>query len=819
MRGIMPERILKDFRTVLVRIKRGEFEHLPPFFQSKFLMWFLVLVLAATISILTTMSLQHIPTQLQEGMIAPRDIKADKNYEIVDEEATYKFKQEAIDSILPVYDLDSLIVESITERIRLAFSNVRTRYHDIIDAKPKRGSKRYVLNEEDSKELRDYFSDNLGVTPTPAQWKLLLGERFSKRSEDFLIEIISKGMDRPVVAERAALDAAGNEGIVLRKLAGTKGSDVGDEYKETILKDVSAIFSTEEVRKLIGKIEMPSRGFRNPSYPKGIRSFAQELVEPDCSFNRIETDERRELAAENVKDVTLNIKSGEMIIREGSRYEPWHIKVLEGIRKDRQIGLYSLEFLGTLLLVLIFMVLPFYLAERFFQRIKPTKSDHFFMAFVGLSILVIVRLSIILAPALQSTIFVGAPTSALYYAIPLAGGAMLLRMYLSAEITMIFAVVISILSGFIIESDIQFMVFCLMTNFAAIIAVTRVDKRTAIIRAGAITGAIGVITILGSELISIATTTKAFTISDVLWGMILAFLGGIGCAIYTMIAAPIVESVSGYISDIKLLELANLNHPLLRELIVRAPGTYHHSHLVGVLGEAAAEAIGANPLLVRVGAYYHDIGKMKKPPYFIENAKVGDNKHEKLNPSMSALIVSAHVKDGMEMAKQAGIPRIITDMIPQHHGTRIMSFFYNKAKEMEDPTVEKVDQKDFKYPGPKPQSREAAILMLADVTEASVRSLKEKSTTRIQQTVQRAINDIFVESQLDECELTLRDLNEIAKSFVRILLGIYHQRIEYPKDKEQENGKTEISVVDEGSTREALDDEPTLRTEAKPKKD
>ena len=277
----------------------------------------------------------------------------------------------------------------------------------------------------------------------------------------------------------------------------------------------------------------------------------------------------------------------------------------------------------------------------------------------------------------------------------------------------------------------------------------------------------------------------------------MAFLGGVGCAVYVMIGAPIVESISGYTSDIKLLELANLNHPLLRELIVRAPGTYHHSHLVGILAEAAAEAIGANSLLVRVGAYYHDVGKIKKPQYFIENSRNGENKHEKLSPYMSALIVSAHVKDGLEMAMGAGIPKVISDMIPQHHGTRLISYFYEKARQMKDPEIEKVDEKDFCYPGPKPQTREAAILMLADVTEASVRALKEKSTTRIRQTVQHAINDIFAESQLDQCDLTLRDLNDIAESFVRILLGIYHQRIEYPKG---EHEKTDINVVGNSST-------------------
>ena len=226
---------------------------------------------------------------------------------------------------------------------------------------------------------------------------------------------------------------------------------------------------------------------------------------------------------------------------------------------------------------------------------------------------------------------------------------------------------------------------------------------------------------------------------------------------------------------------------------MRAPGTYHHSHLVGVLGETAAEAIGANALLVRVAAYYHDIGKMKKPAYFIENSKGLENRHDRLTPHMSALIVASHIKEGVEMTMTAGIPKVIVDMIPQHHGTRMISYFYEKAKAQTNPGIDKIDPKDFQYPGPKPQTREAAIMMLADVTEATIRSLKEKTSIRIQQTVQRAITDIFSESQLDECELTLQDLTAIGNAFVRILLGIYHQRIEYPKSE---------GNFDEGSDRE-----------------
>ncbi len=418
----------------------------------------------------------------------------------------------------------------------------------------------------------------------------------------------------------------------------------------------------------------------------------------------------------------------------------------------------------------------------------------------------------VVLPTIRETFFSTVPASALNYIIPIAGGAMLIRMLLSTEVTLVFALVMSMCAALFVQTDIQLATFALLSSMAAMIAIAHVDRRTLIMRAGLITGLANVLIVIAIRFIGMASVTEAVSAVGFMWCLVFAFIGGLGCAIFVMIAAPIIEWLMNYTTDIKLLELANLNHPLLRELIVSAPGTYHHAHLVGILGEAAAEAIGANALLVRVGAYYHDIGKMNKPQYFIENTRNGENKHEKLTPHMSALIVQAHVKDGIEMAQAARLPKVITDMIPQHHGTRMISFFYEKAKSQEDPDRQKIDPKDFRYPGPKPQTREAAILMLADVVEAQVRSIKEKNPARIEQTVRKIIDDVFREAQLDECELTLRDLNEIHKAFVRILLGIYHQRIEYP-DKE----KGERSRENLGSGIDAEQEAPP-GAEARPEK-
>jgi putative nucleotidyltransferase with HDIG domain len=271
---------------------------------------------------------------------------------------------------------------------------------------------------------------------------------------------------------------------------------------------------------------------------------------------------------------------------------------------------------------------------------------------------------------------------------------------------------------------------------------------------------------------------------EILVALPAAFIGGLLAGIISTGIIPLFEMAFGFTTDLKLLELSNLDQPLLRELMVQAPGTYHHSVIVSNMVEATAKAIKANPLLAKVSAYYHDIGKIKKPLYFIENQMGSENKHEKLAPSMSSLVLISHVKDGVELAKEHKLGSEIIDIIQQHQGKGLITYFYQKAKEQvagRGKKASKVKEEDFRYPGPKPQTKEAGLVMLADMVEAASRSLSDPTPARIQGTVQKIINKVFSDGQLDECELTLKDLHEIAKSFNKTLSGIFHQRVEYPE--------------------------------------
>jgi putative nucleotidyltransferase with HDIG domain len=241
---------------------------------------------------------------------------------------------------------------------------------------------------------------------------------------------------------------------------------------------------------------------------------------------------------------------------------------------------------------------------------------------------------------------------------------------------------------------------------------------------------------------------------------------------------PFLEYAFKITTDISLLELLDLNQPLMKTLMITAPGTYHHSVIVGNLVESAAEAVGVNPLLARVSSYYHDIGKIKMPDYFVENQGGGASRHDKLTPHMSSMIITSHVKEGVELARQYKLPKTVIDIIKQHHGSALITYFYQKAREQDQGTEPIIE--DYKYPGPKPQTRVAALVMMADAVEAASRVLNDPTPARIAALVDRIINHIFLDGQLDECELTLKDISEVKKRFTYILTGIFHKRIDYP---------------------------------------
>lgn len=489
-------------------------------------------------------------------------------------------------------------------------------------------------------------------------------------------------------------------------------------------------------------------------------------LKPNLIYDKVQTEQLKKSAEENVPNVYIykEVKKNEKILSRGEKVSKEDLMKLKEINKitganklptTMGIFLFSLLFLS-----LITVSYKFY-NPKFYQDISK-------LLLVSLIIIIIVTITkfIIISPF---------PS----YLIPVAMAGMVISMLISFPVAIKVAIFLSILVGIMIGDNILPAICFLAGSITGSLAVRDVRKRSQLLKAGLLVGEIQFLTVLSLGLFFNLSYT--YFIRE---GLI-ALSNGLLSSFLVLGVLPVLEHSFKITTNIRLLELSDLNHPLLKELLLKAPGTYHHSLIVSNLAERAAEAVGANPLLTRVGGYFHDIGKLEKPEYFSENQVQGKDKtrHEKLTPSMSSLIIINHVKKGIELAQKYKLPPAIIDFIEQHHGTSLVYYFYHKA--LENKGEEEIKEEQFRYPGPKPQTKEVAIVSLADAVEAATRSLQEPTPARIKGLVKEIINNKFVEGELDECELTLKDLNRISEVFIRMILSIHHVRVEYPSDKKQ----------------------------------
>lgn len=437
----------------------------------------------------------------------------------------------------------------------------------------------------------------------------------------------------------------------------------------------------------------------------------------------------------------------------------------------------------------LIIITVFYIFYRDIKRYKPLYlKDHKMMVLLGL----LVVFTLLLAKLFSYLHFglhrgLNLPEGMYYiYGIPIPLGAMLVSLLFDFHTAMIFSVTIGLITGIWFDNP-YYTLYVFIGSLTASFSVVRCKKRSAIIKAGFYVSLVNIL------LVSIIHIAKgSFFDLSILPALLFVGVSGVLISAIVSVVLPLIEMTFDITTDISLLELLDLDQPLMRQLMITAPGTYHHSVIAGSLAEAAAEAVGANALLARVSAYYHDIGKIKMPEYFVENQTSSINKHDKLTASMSSMILISHVKEGVELARQHKIPRVVCDIIQQHHGTSLIAFFYKKA--IETAGEQLPSEEAFRYPGPKPQTRVAALVMMADAVEAASRTLDDPTPARISALVDRIINNIFLDGQIDECELTLKDLSIIKSRFTYILTSIFHRRVQYPvietKKAEQRNGNS-----------------------------
>lgn len=689
------------------------------------------------------------------GTPAVGTFKAPRELEIPDPEATERLRAQAVASERPVWNFDESAIEDAASRVRAGFRAMRD--------DPRR-DRRGLLPEAE----RGRLEARLGAPVRAQDFEALARDRFSDEAEAQVVALAARAL-AGLVVEDASRFSAEEHGVVVRTIRG--GSAQGEHvvFDLAIVRDVAAV--REDVARAAEALPGRSRGLR-----EAVTRLATGLVRPTLLHDAVETAERRTAAAARVKPVALRLKRGEKVVGDGEPIERRHLVLFRGIEAQaRRHDVLAIRAGGAALLAALIALLWRY-ARRNVRGFTPGTRDALLLAGAFLGTVVMAAAGFALGDLLHDRWTRLAP-EAFHLLLPFAAGAMIVRSVLSAQPALLFTIAAAVAVGLLAGQSIFVAIHVLLTGCAAAgLVVVRQHDRASLFRVGMVVGLLGA---------GLAVATHLFTgagIAAALWPALAAL--GAGALLLPILAVgmlPVVELVFGYVTDVKLLELANLNHPALKDLIVHAPGTYHHSVVMGSLVEAAAEAIGANPLLARVCAYYHDIGKIRNPSWFAENQR-GENRHDQAAPSMSAVIVRRHVTDGIELAHRWKLPAVVADVIPQHHGTRLVSFFHAKAMEAARAAGDETPLDDalYRYPGPRPQSVEAALVMIADACEASARALPEPSREKLRGIVERRVHELFGEGQLDECPLTLRDLTSIGAAMVRALEAVYHVRPDYP---------------------------------------
>ena len=509
---------------------------------------------------------------------------------------------------------------------------------------------------------------------------------------------------------------------------------------------------------------------------RGAYELVTSFLVPNLAYSESETESRRRQAIETISPIKGSVLKGERIIDEHERVTPEHVDKLQSLvrhlNQERQQDPYlpTLQTVGRFVISGLMVATLFAFLGSFREPIYRQTSN-----FVLFGILVLIP-AVVAHYAAEG----GAITP---FLVPIALSAIIATVLFDAEIGMLVSVVAAVICSSILGS-LQHSVVFMVTGAVGAFAVRNVLNRGDFYRSIAYISAAYMLTILATGILFSNYATLEDFLERARGDVIFGIFTSCGSAILAIGLLPIFESTFNVITSITLLELSDLNRPLLRNLAIRAPGTYSHSIIMASLSEAAAEAIGADPLLSRVGCYYHDIGKMIRPHYFIENQK-GVNPHDELQPRMSALILISHVKEGVELAREEGLPRAIIDIIPQHHGTGEIVSFKHRALERGDKQA--VRDEDFRYPGPKPQTKEAGIVNLADAIESATRTIPGNAPDQIKGMVQTIIKGRFTAGELDECDLTLRDLTRIQEAFPPILEATRHARVAYPWQQEQQS--------------------------------
>lgn len=546
-------------------------------------------------------------------------------------------------------------------------------------------------------------------------------------------------------------------------------------FKKSTNELLSAIMREDITQdNLANKVDTVQNNFQKTELSQDLKNIGGLLIKTILKPNKTvdeETTKRRKDDAK-VRANIEKIEKGAWIIRSGDEVTQDKLKIIEELNLlDTKDG-FDYPFAAGILaiLVLLAFILILYM-NHFCKKTFQNRND-----------LILISLIMVLTLLIARFVY---EYSVL--AIPIFIAAMLISILMDLKLAIVINFLLTIAISFITNGDPAFMYMSMISGTYSAFLVSKVSQRSRLSMSGFVIGGINVIVILCIGIINQSGY------QNILKDSMIVFVNGVASIILTIGLLPFWEATFNIITPLKLLELADPNQPLVKRLLMEAPGTYHHSLMVGNLAEVATEAIGGNALLARVGAYFHDVGKLKRPNFFKEN-QMSDNPHDRMTANLSTLVITSHTQDGVDMAQKHKIPLAIREIINQHHGTTLVAYFYHKARKGEK--GEDVKSESFRYDNPKPTSKEAAVVMLADSVEAAVRSMIDKTEGKIEGLVRKIIKDKLDDGQLDQCNLTLKELDSIAKSFMRVLSGLFHEREEYPEIKARPSDLQEIKVVD-----------------------
>jgi putative nucleotidyltransferase with HDIG domain len=683
-----------------------------------------------------------------------KDIRAPR--QVVDDKATLQAQEAAANKVGPIYSIVALRDEDLIDDIFTRIEQLNQ--DDQITEADKVDIYRRVIPER----VDQYVSTFLFLNAN------------NKTSEIYSAGLMAE-MERVVLAQKYSIPE--ETYYKIPRLTPDQLVDMRSVGREVVRKLTSeSLTQAETARTKVAELVNAS-SLSQKTEREIVQELARFAILPNKFFDKKATDDAKVEAKQNTPPVL--IKLGDVVVKAGQVITPNIYEKLNslGVLKERKTYFPQL---GVLLFSVIFTLALYGYGELTAGASLSQKRNnvHWVMMLLIFSLNILLMHLVALTRS-EVWPFVG-------YLAPVAMGSMMVTLLIDLHLGLVSSFLFTLLASLILNVDQHIFDFhygfvAAVVSFTAVLAIHRASQRSSILKAGVMVSLFGSVAVLALMLVNPEPSRV-----QLIQSVIFMFASGLLTAVLVIGLMPFFEVTFGILSALKLVELSNPNHPLLRKLLTETPGTYHHSLMVGNLSEAAAESVGANGLLCRVGSFYHDVGKTKRPLYFIENQNASGNPHDKLDPKVSASIIIAHARDGAEMLRTYKLPKPIRDIAEQHHGTTFLKYFYYKAvKQVQEQGGESEwTEDDYRYPGPKAQSKEAAIIGIADAVEAAVRSLNHPTVDQIEDIISKIIKDRLDDNQFNECDLTLKELDKIAETLRETVIGMFHSRIEYPDDKD-----------------------------------